>query len=299
MWVEKNGIFGNSERRTQQWFKMVEPPGEARDDAWQTIAVARELFDCGVAGMKDREGRFLFDVRDEAGQEVPVWDWEHYYDVNVDKHLFEEYRQFTTMKHKNLAPYDEYVKARGLRWPVVEQDDGSWKETRFRFSEGFDSFVEEGKGFQFYHSSTKDDRAQVWFHPWEAAAELPDEEYPLLLTTGRVLEHWHTGTMTRRIPQLSRAMPSAYLEMHPRDARARGVNTGDEVTVTSRRGTLRMPVWINGRGLPPQGTVFLPFFDESIMANVLTLDAVDPFSKQPDYKKSAVEVTKCTSAFPG
>ena len=299
MWVEKNGIFGNSERRTQQWFKMVEPPGEARDDAWQTIAVARELFDRGVAGMKDREGRFLFDVRDEAGQEVPVWDWEHYYDVNVDKHLFEEYRQFTTMKHKNLAPYDEYVKARGLRWPVVEQDDGSWKETRFRFSEGFDSFVEEGKGFQFYHSSTKDDRAQVWFHPWEAAAELPDEEYPLLLTTGRVLEHWHTGTMTRRIPQLSRAMPSAYLEMHPRDARARGVNTGDEVTVTSRRGTLRMPVWINGRGLPPQGTVFLPFFDESIMANVLTLDAVDPFSKQPDYKKSAVEVTKCTSAFPG
>jgi nitrate reductase NapA len=60
-----------------------------------------------------------------------------------------------------------------------------------------------------------------------------------------------------------------------------------------------MPVWINGRGLPPQGSVFLPFFDESIMANVLTLDAVDPFSKQPDYKKSAVEVTKCTSAFPG
>jgi nitrate reductase NapA len=60
MWVEKNGMFGNSERRTQQWFKMVSPPGEARDDAWQTIAVAKELFDRGHPGMRDKDGRFLF-----------------------------------------------------------------------------------------------------------------------------------------------------------------------------------------------------------------------------------------------
>jgi nitrate reductase NapA len=292
MWVEKNGIFGNSERRTQQWFKMVEPPGEARDDVWQTIAVARRLFDRRFDGMKDRDGRFLFDVRDDTGNEVPVWDWDHYYDVNVDKYLFEEYRQFTTMKHKDLAPYDEYVKARGLRWPVVQQENGSWQETRLRFSEGFDSYVDEGKGFQFYHSSTKDDRAQIWFHPWEPPAELPDDQYPLMLTTGRVLEHWHTGSMTRRIPQLSRAMPSAYLEMHRDDARSRGINTGDLVTVASRRGRLKLPAWINGRGSPPPGTVFIPFFDETIMANELTLDAIDPFSKQPDYKKSAVQVTK-------
>lgn len=292
MWVEKNGVFGNSERRTQQWFKMVEPPGEARDDVWQTIAVARKLFDRGFEGMKDRDGRFLFDFRDDAGNEVPVWDWQHYYDTNVDKHLFEEYRQFTTMKHKDLAPYDEYVKAHGLRWPVVQQDDGSWRETRFRFSEGFDSYVADGKGFQFYHSSTKDDRAQVWFHPWEPPAELPDEQYPLMLTTGRVLEHWHSGSMTRRIPQLSRAMPSAYLEMHTEDARSRNINTGDVVTVKSRRGTLKLPAWLNGRGSPPRGTVFIPFFDETLLANVLTLDAIDPFSKQPDFKKSAVEVTK-------
>jgi nitrate reductase NapA len=244
--------------------------------------------------MKDNDGKFLFEVRDDVGNEVPIWRWEHYYDVNVDKHLFEEYRQFTTMKHKDLAPYDEYVKARGLRWPVIQQDDGSWKETRLRFSEGFDSYVAEGSGFQFYHSSTNDDRAQIWFSPWEPPAELPDEEYPLMLTTGRVLEHWHTGSMTRRIPELSRAMPSAYLEMHPDDAASRGIRTGDTVIVNSRRGTLQTPAWINGRGAPPRGTVFMPFFDETMLTNVLTLDAVDPFSKQPDYKKSAVEVTKAS-----
>ena len=132
MWVEKNGIVGNSERRTQQWFKMVDPPGDARDDCWQTIAVARRLHDRGMAAMKDRDGDFLFNVTESDGTPVPIWDWEHYYDVNVDEQLFEEYRQFSRLKHKDLAPYGEYVKARGLRWPVVE-NDGQWQETKFRF----------------------------------------------------------------------------------------------------------------------------------------------------------------------
>jgi nitrate reductase NapA len=161
MWVEKNGMFGNSERRTQQWFKMVEPPGEARDDAWMTIAIARKLFEMGHEGMKDKDGEFIFSVKGEDGTEIPIWDFEHYYDTNVDKHLFEEYRQFTTMKHKNLAPYDEYVQARGLRWPVVQQADGSWRETRFRFSGFDDPFVTKGQAFEFYHSTSKDGRAQI------------------------------------------------------------------------------------------------------------------------------------------
>jgi nitrate reductase NapA len=292
LWVEKNGVFGNSERRTQQWFKMVEPPGEARDDCWQTIAVAHALFQRGLAGMKDRDRRFLFEAKDETGNIVPIWDWEHYYDINVDRHLFEEYRQFSRMKHKDLAPYDQYVKARGLRWPVVQRPDGQWQETLFRFSEGSDPYVTPGTEHQFYHSSTDDNRAQVWFAPWEPPAESPDEEYPLMLTTGRVLEHWHTGSMTRRIPQLHRAMPAAYVEINPDDARDRGLANGDKVLIKSRRGSLKMTIWINGRGRPPKGTVFVPFFDETALINDLTLDAVDPFSKEPDYKKSAVQITK-------
>ena len=69
-------------------------------------------------------------MQDDDGNDVPIWKWEHYYDINVDQQLFEEYRLFSRLKHKNLAPYEEYVKARGLRWPVVEQEDGSWRETR-------------------------------------------------------------------------------------------------------------------------------------------------------------------------
>jgi len=292
MWVEKNGMFGNSERRTQQWFKMVDPPGEARDDCWQTIAVAHRLMELGHPGMKDAEGNFLFRVDDEEGNEVPIWDWEHYYDVNVDKALFEEYRGFSLLKHKHLAPYDEYVKARGMRWPVVEQPNGAWRETKFRFAGFDDPFVPEGEEFDFYHSTSGDGRAQIWAHRYMPPPEVPDEDYPFWLGTGRVLEHWHTGTMTRRIPQLSRAMPSAYVEMHRDDAEAQDIHNGENVVVETRRGQVELPVWIDGRGRPPRGTLFIPFFDESKLVNNVTLEAHDPFSKQPDYKKCAARVFK-------
>ncbi len=291
MWVEKNGMVGNSERRTQQWFKMVEPPGEARDDAWQLIAVARALYDKGFAGAKDKDGRFAFHV-EKDGKEIPVWQWEHYYDVNVDRHLFDEYRQFTRLKHKDLAPYDEYVKHRGLRWPVVQQPDGSWRETKFRFAEFDDPYVKRGSTIDFYHSTSHDGRAQIWLRPFRAAPESPDSHYPFWLCTGRVLEHWHSGTMTMRIPQLRDAMPGAYVELNPEDARALGVNSGSLVQLETRRGKLQLPVWLEGRGVPPRGSVFVPFFDEALMVNRLTLEAFDEFSKQPDYKKCAVRITK-------
>ncbi len=290
MWVEKNGIFGNSERRTQQWFKLIDPPGDARDDCWQTIALAHRLMEKGVEGMRDKDGRFLFEVKDESGKVVPIWEWEHYYDVNVDKHLFEEYRQFTRKKHKDLAPYDVYVKTRGLRWPVVQQEDGTWRETRFRFSEFDDPYVAKGAEIQFYHSKTGDDKAQIWFRPYEPPAESPDDEYPFWLCTGRILEHWHTGSMTMRVPQLRRAMPESYVEIHPEDAKQFGISNGDLVLIQTRRGSVKLRAWINGRGVPQRGYLFVPFFDERHLINRLTLDAVDPFSKQPDYKKCAARI---------
>ncbi len=289
MWVEKNGMTGNSERRTQQWFKMVNPPGEARPDVWQTIAVARRLFELGHPGMRDRDGAFLFRMRNASGAEVPAWDWAHFADVNVDEQLFEEYRRFSTHKHKNLAPYGEYVRARGLRWPVVQRD-GAWRETRYRFVGGEDPHVAPGRRVQFYHSVTHDDRAQIWFHDHVNPPEMPDAQYPFWLCTGRVLEHWHSGSMTMRIPQLRRAMPNAYVEVNRDDAARLGIRDGDTVTLESRRGSLSLPAWIDGRGAPPPGTVFVPWFDERLMINNLTLDAHDPISKQPDYKKCAVRL---------
>lgn len=294
LWIEKNGMFGNSERRTQQWFKMVDPPGDARPDLWQLLAVAHRLFEQGFAGMKDKDGAFLFAMTKD-GKDVPVWDFRHFYDINVDEQLFEEYRHFSTHHRKDLAPYAEYVRSRGLRWPVVKQPDGSWRETKFRFSEFDDPYVAKGKEIQFYQSFTKDDRAQIWFHPYEAPPEAPNGDFPFWLCTGRVLEHWHTGTLTMRIPQLQRAMPQAYVEVNREDAARLGIADGETVTLETRRGKLDITVWIDGRGAPPAGTLFVPFFDERLLINDLTLDAHDPFSKQPDYKKCAARITKRTS----
>ncbi|MFO0814197.1 MAG: molybdopterin-dependent oxidoreductase [Gemmatales bacterium] len=296
LWVEKNGVYGNSERRTHQWFKMVPPPGEARDDCWQLIAVAHRLLELGHPGMKDKDNRFLFHMTNTKAEQVPIWKWDQYYgQVNVDEKLYEEYRQFTKIKHKDVAPYKELAKVRGLRWPVLQNADGTWEETRYRFLEGFDRNVEKGKGIQFYHSVTKDDKALIWFRPYVAPPEVPDNEYPFWLDTGRVLEHWHTGTMTMRVPQLRRAMPGAYVEISKEDALKLGLRTGDTVKVETRRGSLTLPAWIDGRAKCPPGHLFIPFFDEKLLCNVLTLHEHCPFSKQPDYKKCAARLSRSGS----
>ena len=259
MWVEKEGMYGNSERRTQHWSKLVDPPGQARDDLWQIVELARRL---GHGA--------LFDYGKEP----------------LHKALFEEYRQFGLGKGKDLAPYDTYAKVRGgLRWPVVDNH-----ETRWRYREGFDPYVKAGEGVRFYGNA--DGRAVIWARPYEPAAESPDAEYPFWLTTGRVLEHWHTGTMTRRVLELNRAVPFAPVWLHPDDAKALGAKTGDRIKIASRRGEVVTRAEVCERNTPPRGTIFVPFFDERVLINLVTLDAFDPISKQPDFKKSAVRVEK-------
>ena len=126
----------------------------------------------------------------------------------------------------------------------------------------------------------------------EVEAEEPDEEYDLWLSTGRVLEHWHTGTMTRRVPELYKAYPDAVVYMHPLDAKRRGLRRGDAVKVISRRGEVATHVETRGRNRVPEGLVFMPFFDAGQLVNKLTLDATDPLSKETDFKKAAVKVVK-------
>ena len=121
---------------------------------------------------------------------------------------------------------------------------------------------------------------------------MPDAEYPFWLDTGRVLEHWHTGSMTRRVSVLHKAVPHAYVELHPDDAKRLGVRDGDNLKLTTRRGHIVLPASIDQRGRPAKGQVFVPFFDEAKLINELTLDAVCPISKQPDYKKCAVRVER-------
>jgi nitrate reductase NapA len=201
----------------------------------------------------------------------------------LQKGLFEEYASFGRGHGHDLAPFDTYHQVRGLRWPVV---DG--KETRWRYREGFDPYVKPGQGLRFY--GRPDGRAVILTAPYEPPAESPDAEYGFWLVTGRVLEHWHSGSMTMRVPELYRAFPGARVFMNPLDARRLGINQGAEVEVISRRGLIRSRIEIRGRNRMPPGVVFVPWFDASQLINQVTLDATDPISKQTDFKKCAVKI---------
>ncbi len=257
LWIEREGFFGNSERRTQHNEQIVSPPGDAMPNTWQIIEVARRL------GFK---------------KQFP-WSQKTYIEDSWNEYI----RFHDTPKHR-MAPYKELKARPGIQWPFV-----NGLETKWRYNAKYDPAA-KGAGFDFY--GKPDGRAWIWLRPYEPAAESPDREYPFWLNTGRVLEHWHTGSMTRRVPILHRAVPESYVEINGDDATAMGITNGSKVKITSRRGSVVMDAMINGRGNPPKGMVFVPFFDENFLINEVTLDAFCPISKQPDYKKCAVKLER-------
>ncbi len=257
LWIEREGFFGNSERRTQHNEQITPTPGNTMCNSWQLIEVARRL---------GYEKQFPW------GRETHIED------------IWNEYIQFHDNPKHRMAPYKVLQARSGVQWPFV-----NGMETKWRFNPKYDPAA-KGEGFDFY--GKPDHRAWIWLRPYEPAAESPDSEYPFWLNTGRVLEHWHTGSMTRRIPILHRAVPSSYVEINADDAARLGIVNGSKVKISSRRGSVKMPASINGRGIPPKGMVFVPFFDEKYLINEVTLDAFCPISKQPDYKKCAVKVER-------
>ncbi|KZD05761.1 periplasmic nitrate reductase subunit alpha [Thalassospira xiamenensis] len=301
MWVEKEGCYGNAERRTHMWHQLVDAPGEAKSDLWQLMEFSKRFKieevwpEDLLAKAPELRGKTMFDVLFQNGQvnKFPLEDTAPDYNnveakhfgFYVQKGLFEEYATFGRGHGHDLAPFDRYHEVRGLRWPVV---DG--KETLWRYREGYDPYVMPGAGVEFY--GHKDGKARIFALPYEPPAESPDEEYPYWLCTGRVLEHWHSGSMTERVPELYRAFPDALCFIHPDDAAEMGMRRGDEVRVISRRGEMRTRVETRGRNTPPRGLIFVPWFDASQLINKVTLDATDPMSKQTDFKKCAVRLEK-------
>ena len=299
MWVEKEGAYGNAERRTQFWHQLVTAPGEAKSDLWQLMEFSKrfkmeEVWPEELLAKKpEYRGKTMFQILFANGvvNKFPTTQIEAGFDNDeskafgfyVQKGLFEEYAEFGRGHGHDLATFDEYHKVRGLRWPVV---DG--KETKWRYREGADPYVKAGSGFDFY--GNEDHRANIIAVPYEPAPEEPDSEYPFWLSTGRVLEHWHSGSMTGRVPELYKAFPNAVVFMHPEDAKKLNVRRGSEVRVVSRRGEMRSRIETRGRNKPPQGLVFVPWFDASQLINKVTLDATDPISKQTDFKKCAVKI---------
>jgi len=308
MWTEKEGAYGNAERRTQFWREQVSAPGDAKSDLWQMVEFSKrfQMEDVWpeelLAKSPEYKGKSLYDVlysngqvdqfkidkvTDGAGNEYGNHELDEF-GYYIQKGLFEEYRRFQLegpKKGHEQAPFDVYHQVRGLRWPVV---DG--KETLWRYREGYDPYVGKGEEVKFY--GNKDGRANIITAPFEPAAESPDEEFDMWLSTGRVLEHWHSGSMTRRVPELYRAVPDAVIYMHPEDAKARGLRRGLNAKVISRRGEITAMVETRGRNKPPRGLIFVPWFDASRLINKVTLDATDPLSKETDYKKCAVKIVK-------
>ncbi|MDP6518926.1 MAG: nitrate reductase [Planctomycetota bacterium] len=275
VWAEKAGVFGMSERRYQYQPDVIDPPGESRSDFDFLLDFAGRLEGQGVvpAGFISAKFKNADDV------------WEEMCEASRDTAY-----DFTGMTRERLK------QERGLRWPTPTEDHPG---TARRFVKGEDPLLDSGPyanpdlkpgELEFY--AAPDKRATVWLRPIKPPAEPPDEDFPFVLSTGRVLEHWHTGTMTRAAPELRRAQPEAYVEIHPDDAQGLGVNNGDMVRIVSRRGEAKMRAKVIP--MPRPGMVFVPFHweDDDSLINRVTLDAYDPGSKQPEFKICAVRLAK-------
>lgn len=261
MWMEKEGIFGNGERRTQHLEACATPPGDAKPDFWQILEFAKRMGFEELAPFKKPEDA-----------------WKEY----------QKCQEGTPMR---LASYDHLRKAHGVLWPVKGDNE---EEVRIRYARPWDNNVPEDAkdGIKFY--GRPDGRAVIWLRPQVMPKEMADAEYPFNITTGRMLEHWHTGTMTFNVPELKKIAPEMVVDMNAEDAANLGIADGDLVEITSRRATCKMKAAINGRSNPQPGVIYVSFHDQNIdrMINRVMLDAFDPGSKQPDYKISAVKIRK-------
>lgn len=312
MWVEREGAFGNGERRTAVFEKAIDPPGEAQWDLWMLMEIAKRVLEGETIGGQDAFDLLFGAVYDKQAGQFKGSQRE------VCRTLWEEYRTFSNpqlnekaaainaaeklkMEAKQLAPYDLYIENHGLTWPVREVN-GQWLPTLWRFCDGpqEDGFDQLGvqqygeqdlaAGVSFYKSA--DHKPSAVFRPYEPPAEVPSQEYPFWFCTGRLLEHWHTGSMTRRVPELHRALPSALLDMNPADCERLGLKDGDRARVTSRYGSFEITVSTAGRTVPPEGMAFAPFFADETLVNLAVQDVYCPLSKEPDFKKTCVAIEK-------
>jgi len=257
MWVEKSGVFSQSERRYHYVPNLVEPKGEAKSDFDILIELADRL------GHSD-----LFPNRTQAD----IWDeWR-----KISAHSYYNFKGITYERLKNQP---------GIKWPCPTTDHPG---TCRRYLPGEDPLVErDDVRLDFY--GRPDKRAVIFLHQQEPPVDKLTKKYPLTLNTGRVLEHWHTGTITRRIDDL-KGIDINFLEIHPADAWKYEIEHGDAVIVESRRGEAIFTA--NVTDDIREGVVFTTFHSAKKLINEVTNDAFDPHSKQPDFKRCAVSIQK-------
>lgn len=268
LWAEGEGVMINSERNLTLMTRAVEPPGRSLPD-WQIIA--RVACAMGYAE--------AFDYPDAEA-------------------VYEEIRRF----HNPATGYD----LRGIGYPELRQQPHQWP-----CAPGADSdrspvrYLNDGSSQALLHDAqgdrpalafpTSSGKVRFFARPWLPAPELPDDDYPMVLNTGRVQHQWHTLTKTGKVPALNKLEPGPFVEVHPDDAARLGIAEKDQVAIRSRRGQAVLPARISDRVMP--GNCFAPFHwndlaGEQLAINAVTCDAVDPLSLQPAFKHCAVALQR-------
>ena len=258
-WCERDGVYGCGERRYSLTEKAVEPPAGCRPT---------------IETLGDFAQRMGLPASFSFPNAAAAWD---------------EWR-----KVAKGTTYDFYGMTRerlrkesGILWPCPSEDHPG---TLRRFVRGEDPLVPADHPHRMFFYGMPDGRAVIWMRPYKGAAEEPDADYPLYLTSMRVIDHWHTATMTGKVPELRRANPAAFVEINPEDAEQAGIRHGDNVVVETRRDALTLPARVSDVCRP--GLIAVPFFDKEKLVNKLFLDATDPASREPEYKICAARIRK-------
>ena len=240
-WAEKTGTVTNTNRQVQMGRPAVPPPGEAKEDWWITVELAKRI------GLD--------------------WPYTHPSEVFAEMKL--------SMKSLDNITW-ERLEQSAVTYPSLSEEDPGQPIV---FGDGFPR--PEGRA-RFTPASVT------------SPAETPDDEYPMILTTGRQLEHWHTGSMTRRASVLDWAEPEANASLHPKTLRKLGVKAGELIEVETRRGAIT--IMARADRAVAEDMIFVPFAYVEAAANVLTNPVLDPYGKIPEFKFSACRVAKAEIA---
>jgi ferredoxin-nitrate reductase len=267
-WGEKTGTFTNADRTVHLSERAVDPPGEARSDL--------DIF-------LDYANRMRFqDVRGE-----PLIKW------SDPESAFEAWKACSKGRPCDYSElsYDRLRSESGIQWGGERLYGDGVFNTDPDYCEEYGRDLRTGATNSEAEYRAKEPGGRAFLHgaPYEPSPETPGDEYPLLLTTGRTIYHFHTRTKTGRAPELNAAAPHVWAELSREDAGELGIEDGDALVIESPRGTIEAPARI--KDIQP-GTVFVPFHYAEHAANELTITSWDPVSKQPMFKVAAVRVRK-------
>ncbi|MFB7935817.1 molybdopterin-dependent oxidoreductase [Streptomyces sp. NPDC056049] len=274
LWAESDGVQVNSERNLTLVRGVVDPPGQALPD-WELIArVARAM---GFAEA------FTYASSEEVFEELKrAWNPQTGWDLRGVSY--------------------ERLRDTPVQWPAPTADGPDRNPVRYLNDGVSQTLLERPDGSRPRLAfPTPSGRARFFARPHLPAAELPDDDYPFVLNTGRLQHQWHTLTKTGKVAKLTKLNPGPFVEVHPEDALALGVAEGDHLEIASRRGRAVLPAVVTDRVRP--GDCFAPFhwndlFGEYLSVNAVTNDAVDPLSFQPEFKACAVALTRTPAPVP-